>query len=216
MTQPRSAPDWLLRVAETAHRHEPLVQMLGKFPGGRQSAVLMLFGPNADGGEDIVVTERSQSLRKHPGQVSFPGGGIDPEDDGPVGAAMREAREEVGLSPEGVQVLGEMPRLPLSVTGFTVTPVLAWWTHPSQIGVVDEGEVAKVVRLSVADLVDPAHRFTAVHPSRRFNAPAFEVDDIYIWGFTAILLSETLDLAGLSRPWDTHDLRPVPECFLAP
>ncbi|AKU18144.1 NUDIX hydrolase [Luteipulveratus mongoliensis] len=207
-------PDWLQRVADTAHEDVSLVRRLAGLPVGRQSAVLMLFGPTEGGGQDIVLTERSASLRKHPGQVSFPGGMIDDADDGPVEAAMREAKEEIGLSPDGVEVLGRLPKLPLSVTGFSVTPVLAWWPRPTPIGVVDPAEVASVVRVPIADLVDPANRFTAVHPSRRFHAPAFEVDGVYVWGFTAIVLSETLDLAGLTVPWDVQDERPVPARFL--
>ena len=209
-----TAPDWLLRVADRSHDDIPLVRRLAGLAHGRQSAVLMLFGPAAGGGEDVVLTERAATLRKHAGQVSFPGGAIDDTDDGPVDAALREAREEVGLDASGVDVVGQLPRLPLSVTGFSVTPVLAWWEQPSPIHAVDPGEVARVVQLPLDALLDPAHRFTATHPSRRFKAPAFEVGDVYIWGFTAIVLSETLDLAGLTRPWDEHDERVVPERFM--
>ncbi|KNX36105.1 NUDIX hydrolase [Luteipulveratus halotolerans] len=209
-----SAPDWLQRVADTSHDDIPLVRRLAGLAHGRQSAVLMLFGPSDDGGQDVVLTERAATLRKHAGQVSFPGGTIDDTDDGPVEAALREAREEIGLDTDGVEVVGQLPRLPLSVTGFSVTPVLAWWPRPSSILAVDPAEVARVVRVPLEALLDPAHRFTATHPSRAFAAPAFEVDGLYIWGFTAIVLSETFDLAGLTRPWDEHDERVVPERFM--
>ena len=106
--------------------------------GGRQSAVLILFGPGAHGGEDVVLTERSHSMRSHAGQVSFPGGAIDPSDSGPVSAALREAQEEVGLDPSGVQVVAELPALYLAPSNFVVTPVLAWWARPSRIRVVDQ------------------------------------------------------------------------------
>ncbi|MDF8264813.1 NUDIX hydrolase [Luteipulveratus flavus] len=207
-------PDWLQRVADTSHEDMPLVRRLAGAPLGRQSAVLMLFGPGDGAGPDVVLTERSSTLRRHAGQVSFPGGVVDDTDADLVAAAMREAREEIDLAPDGVRVVGELPRLPLSVTGYSVTPVLAWWERPSTIRAVDPAEVARVVQIPVAALVDPAHRFTATHPSRAFKAPAFEVGDVYVWGFTAIVLAETLDLAGLTRPWDVEDERVVPERFM--
>ncbi|RNI18299.1 NUDIX hydrolase [Flexivirga caeni] len=210
---PTGAPEpaWLSDLERRA-RETPFGRRLPPATG-RASAVLMLFGPAAGGGEDVVLTERAATLRKHAGQVSFPGGGVDPGDVTAVDTALREAREEIGLAPEGVEVVGELPVLPLSVTGFRVTPVAAWWRTPSPIGVVDPAEVARVARVALVDLVDPANRFRAVHPARSFDAPAFEVDGLYIWGFTAIVLDATLRLAGLERPWDREDRRPVPDRY---
>jgi 8-oxo-dGTP pyrophosphatase MutT (NUDIX family) len=177
--------------------------------GGRQSAVLILFGPGADGGEDVVLTERSRSMRSHAGQVSFPGGSIDPLDSGPVSAALREAREEVGLDPVGVQVVAELPALYLAPSNFVVTPILAWWAQPSPIGVVDSREVARVLRAPLSELTDPARRFTVSHPSG-FVGPAFEIDGLLVWGFTAGLLSNVIELAGLERLWERGEPRPLP------
>jgi 8-oxo-dGTP pyrophosphatase MutT (NUDIX family) len=177
--------------------------------GGRQSAVLILFGPNAEGGEDVVLTERSHSMRSHAGQVSFPGGAIDPVDSGPVAAALREAHEEVGLDPAGVQVVAELPALYLPPSNFVVTPVLGWWAQPSPISVVDHLEVARVLRAPLSELTDPARRFTVSHPSG-FVGPAFDVDGLLVWGFTAGLLSKVIELAGLERSWDRADHRPLP------
>jgi 8-oxo-dGTP pyrophosphatase MutT (NUDIX family) len=177
--------------------------------GGRLSAVLMLFGPHANGGEDIVLTERSHSMRSHAGQVSFPGGSIDPTDSGPVSAALREAQEEVGLDPAGVQVVAELPALYLRPSNFVVTPVLAWWAEPSPISVVDRSEVARVLRAPLSELTDPARRFTVTHPSG-FIGPGFDVDGLLVWGFTAGLISKVIELAGLERSWDQGDHRPLP------
>jgi 8-oxo-dGTP pyrophosphatase MutT (NUDIX family) len=177
--------------------------------GGRPSAVLILFGPGAEGGEDVVLTERSHSMRSHAGQVSFPGGAIDPVDAGPVSAALREAQEEVGLDPAGVQVVAELPALYLPPSNFVVTPVLAWWAQPSPISVVDHLEVARVLRAPLSELTDPARRFTVSHPSG-FVGPAFDVDGLLVWGFTAGLLSKVIELAGLERSWDRADHRPLP------
>ena len=183
--------------------------------GGRQSAVLILFGPNADGGEDVLLTERSHSMRSHAGQVSFPGGAIDTGDSGPVSAALREAQEEVGLDPAGVQIVAELPSLYLSPSNFVVTPVLAWWAEPSPVSVVDHLEVARVLRAPLIELTDPARRFTVSHPSG-FVGPAFDVDGLLVWGFTAGLLSEVIQLAGLERAWDRADHRPLPAHFIGP
>jgi 8-oxo-dGTP pyrophosphatase MutT (NUDIX family) len=181
--------------------------------GGRQSAVLILFGPGAHGGEDVVLTQRSQTMRSHAGQVSFPGGAIDPVDSGPVSAALREAHEEVGLDPEGVQVLAQLPALYLPPSNFVVTPVLAWWARPSPISVVDHLEVARVLRAPVSELTDPKRRFTVSHPGGLVG-PAFDIDGLLVWGFTAGLLSKVLELAGLEQPWDRDDCRPMPAEFV--
>jgi len=183
--------------------------------GGRASAVLILFGPSPEGGEDVVLTERSHSMRSHAGQVSFPGGAVDPVDSGPVAAALREAQEEVGLEPAGVQVVAELPALYLPPSNFVVTPVLAWWAQPSPISVVDHLEVARVLRAPLTELTDPARRFTVSHPSG-FVGPAFDVDGLLVWGFTAGLLSKVIELAGLERSWDTDDHRPLPAHLLGP
>jgi 8-oxo-dGTP pyrophosphatase MutT (NUDIX family) len=181
--------------------------------GGRASAVLILFGPSPEGGEDVVLTERSHSMRSHAGQVSFPGGALDPVDSGPVAAALREAQEEVGLEPAGVQVVAELPALYLPPSNFVVTPVLAWWAQPSPISVVDHLEVARVLRAPLTDLTDPARRFTVSHPNG-FVGPAFDVDGLLVWGFTAGLLSKVIELAGLERTWDRDDHRPLPAHLL--
>jgi 8-oxo-dGTP pyrophosphatase MutT (NUDIX family) len=174
----------------------------------------MLFGPDPSGGEDVVLTERAHTLRAHPGQVSFPGGRVDPDDDGSVAAALREAEEEVGVDPAGVEVLATFPEVFLSPSQHAVTPVLGWWPEPVPVRVVDRGEVERVLRVPVARLLDPAHRFTAVFGP--YRGPAFEVDDLFVWGFTAMLLSSLFDLAGLALPWDEGLERPLPDRVMSP
>lgn len=216
MTTPAPAPPWLTALAARTDvgAHPWFAEFAPAVGSGRRSAVLMLFGPDLDGGEDVVLTERSHTLRSHPGQVSFPGGRLDEGDDGSVGAALREAEEEVGLDPAGVEVLATLPDLYLTPSENAVTPVLAWWPVPGEIGVVDRGEVESVVRVRVADLLDPANRFTAVFGP--YRGPAFEVGDLYVWGFTAKLLGTVFELAGLERPWDEGDERPLPERVISP
>ena len=201
-------PEWLGPVRDAAERVQP--QQLSRFlppaEGGRRSAVLVLFGEGPDG-PDLLLIERSRSLRSHAGQPSFPGGALDPEDGdpngpGPVNAALREAREETGLDPAGVQVFGVLPDLYIPVSNFVVTPVLGWWREPSPVAAVDPAEVAAVFRVPVAVLADPGHRARLRHPSG-FRGPAFLVGGRLVWGFTAGVIDRILHHSGLERAWDT-------------
>jgi 8-oxo-dGTP pyrophosphatase MutT (NUDIX family) len=175
----------------------------------RQASVLMLFGDSALG-PDVLLIERAHDMRSHPSQVAFPGGAEDPEDGGPVGAALREAVEETGLDPAGVEVLGLLPQLYLPPSNFTVTPVLAWWRRPSRVWVVDPAEVASVHRIPVGELLDPANRYSVRHPSG-FVGPAFVVRDLLVWGFTGGLLSRFLAHVGWETPWDVDRFTDLPD-----
>lgn len=157
--------------------------------------------------------ERAGSLRSHPGQPAFPGGALDPEDgdprgDGPLRAALREAEEETGLDPAGVQLFGVLPKLYIPVSGFVVSPVLAWWREPTPVGVVDPAETARVFTVPVADLTDPANRVTTIHPSGH-RGPAFLVESALVWGFTAGIIDRLLHFAGWERPWDREKQVPL-------
>ena len=168
--------------------------------GGRPSAVLVLFGDGPDG-PDLLFIQRSEGLRLHAGQPAFPGGAVEDEDGGPVGAALREAAEEVGLDPGGVEVVGTVPEAFIPRTGFRVVPVLAWWRRPSAVAPVDVGEVAAVERVSLAELANPATRLMVRVPDGR-TTPAFRVRGMLIWGFTAVLVDRLLALSGWEKPWD--------------
>jgi hypothetical protein len=95
------------------------------------------------------------------------------------------------------------------VTGFVVTPVLAWWHEPHPVDAIDPLEVASCAVVPIAALVDPANRFRVRHPSGWYG-PGFEVDGLFVWGFTAGLLDSVLTLAGWNRPWDTGRERDLP------
>ena len=173
----------------------------------RPAAVLIAFGPTGDGEGQVLLTQRAGHLRKHANQVAFPGGSLEPGETA-VQAALREAGEETSLQPGEVQVWGELPPVRLAVTGFGVVPVLAWWPRPRELG-WDPGETERAVLVRLADLVDPANRFSTVR--RGMRMPAFEVGDLFIWGFTAGLLHHILEVTGLARPWQAHTLREIPE-----
>lgn len=208
-------PGWLEPVARAAETVKPL--QLSRFlppedGGGRQSAVLILFG-EGERGPELLLMERSGSLRSHAGQPAFPGGALDavdgdPKTDGPLRAALREAEEETGLDPAGVQLFGVLPALYIPVSEFVVTPVLGWWREPSPVGVVDPNETARVFTVPVADLTDPANRATTVHPSG-FRGPAFLVESALVWGFTAGVIDRLLHYAGWELPWDRTRQAPL-------
>jgi len=195
-------PEWLWRLRDAAADVAP--EQLSRFlppadGGGRKAAVLILFGEGVDG-PDVLLVRRSDGLRSHAGQPAFPGGGVDPGDDGPVAAALREAEEETGLDPDGVEVFARLPEVFLPVSAFVVTPVLGWWRDPTDVHPADPAETAAVARVPIAHLVDPANRMRLRHPSG-YIGPAFRAGDMLVWGFTAGLLDRVLELGGWARPW---------------
>jgi 8-oxo-dGTP pyrophosphatase MutT (NUDIX family) len=181
--------------------------------GTRRAAVLILLGPGSDGYE-LVLIEKRADLRSHAGQVAFPGGGIESVDVDPVAAALREAAEEVGVEASSVVVLGVLPAAHIPRSGFDVTSVVGWWTDPEPLVPVDVREVAAVHHVPVAQLLDPANRSTWVHPGG-FAGPAFEIGELYVWGFTAYLLDGLFDLLGWTQPWDRERTTGIPPRFLS-
>jgi 8-oxo-dGTP pyrophosphatase MutT (NUDIX family) len=202
--------------AGTAPAPDPRWRELAVEPGERvrRAAVLMLFGaldtvpaasgkPLAPADLDVLLLQRAQTLDDHPGQVAFPGGGIDPGESA-IEAALREAQEETGLDPAGVEVLGVMPELALPRGNFLVTPVLGWWAAQSPVRVVDYGESAQVFRVPVRDLLDPDNRVMATvsRAGQSFESPAFTVNGVVVWGFTGMILNQLFEQLGWAVPWD--------------
>jgi 8-oxo-dGTP pyrophosphatase MutT (NUDIX family) len=212
--RPEAAPAWLARLVRgCASVGVEDVPMRRRPSGdGREAAVLVLVGESDDAGPDLLLTERAADMRDHAGQAAFPGGGLEVGDQGPVGAALREAAEETGLDPAGVVPLATLPGLTIPVTGFAVTPVVAYWAEPSPVRAVDPAETAAVVRVPVRELADPARRFRVTGPTGHVG-PAFAVGGLLVWGFTAGLVDWVLDLAGWSYPWDTTDVRDLADVW---
>ncbi|MDJ0395440.1 CoA pyrophosphatase [Rhodococcus sp. G-MC3] len=221
-----STPQWLSRVVEAAGSGRGLEDTSGINPvlqraaaageQTRSASVLVLFGgaeeanPSARGGlpadADVLLTQRAATLRQHSGQVAFPGGATDPGDDSPIATALREAQEETGLDPVGVQPLAAMPGIYVPPSRFDVVPVLAYWRTPSVVGVVDTAEAERVVRVPIETLLNPDNRFQVRHPAG-YQGPAFAVDGMLVWGFTGGILAGLLAVSGWETEWDTDDIR---------
>ena len=212
-----SLPGWLQPVAAGASTIS--VDDLTRFKPPedsevRRGAVLMLFGEGSDGG-DLLLTERAHHMRSHPGQVSFPGGTIDPGET-PREAALREAWEETGLDPGGVEVFAELPELWLPPSNFAVTPILGWWRAPTVVGVVDPDEVHEIYRVPISELVDPTHRIVVRHPSG-WMGPGFLIGsdkDVILWGFTAGIIARLFDHLGWTSDVPDAPLHEVPAYML--
>ncbi len=206
-------PDWVDRMAARAAALDPhyFSRFLPPDQGSVESAVLVLFGPGPDGDDSLLLIERAHTLRSHAGQIAFPGGRVDDEDDDVVGAALREAHEEVNLDPGGVNVIGRLPALYIPVSSYAVTPVLAWWQAPAPVTVGHPDEVAQVLSVPVSYLADPAHRYTVVHPSG-YRGPAWDLGpDLLLWGFTGGIVDKVLELSGQARRWDPSRELPLPD-----
>ena len=201
-------PGWLTALAQAAAGMSIPPSMRPPPGGGRPSAVLILVGEGPDG-PDLLLLQRSPFLRRHAGQPAFPGGAIDESDGGPVQAALREAAEETGVDPSGVQVLAVLPELFIPRSGFSVTPVLAWWRSPVPVEPGDPGEISSVARVAIADLADPANRLMARYPSG-LAGPAFRVGGMLVWGFTAMIVDRLLAIGGWERPWDAESAEDLP------
>ena len=156
--------------------------------GSLTPAAVLVPVVNRPDGLTVLFTQRSESLPDHPGQISFPGGRVDPEDADEVAAALREAREEVGLPSSNVTVLGRLATYE-TVTGYFVTPVVGWVEPPFPV-VPDPVEVADVFEVPLAFLLEPANmqrHFRMIGTLRR-DYFAIPYAERYIWGATAAML----------------------------
>jgi 8-oxo-dGTP pyrophosphatase MutT (NUDIX family) len=200
---PAQQRDWLAaRLARPAPAHALGLSDGFRMPGREgplvPAAVLVPL-VNRPEGLQVLLTERAAHLPDHPGQISFPGGRVEPDDADDAAAALREAHEEVGLPPERVEILGELASYD-TVTGYRVRPVVGWLEPPLDL-VPDPLEVASVFEVPLEFLLDPANHlrhFRMLGDLRR-DYWAMPYGERYIWGATAamlLILERTLRAGG--------------------
>ena len=166
-------------------------------PGGKDAAVLVPLYEDAAGALHAVFTRRRHDLRRHAGEISFPGGRRD-EGETLLETALREAHEEVGLPRDAVRVLGCLPPTPTFVTDYAIYPFVGL-IEPGFAWVVQRSEVDEVLELRLDDLA-------AGHGERRlmrrgipFRTPTYEAGGHVIWGATARILGELLARIARAR-----------------
>ena len=160
--------------------------------GGKDAAVLVPLFEDADGDLHAVFTRRRHDLRRHAGEISFPGGRRDAGDADLVTTAMREAREEIGLDPDAVELLGALQPTPTIATNYAVYPFVGL-IEPGMEWVLSPREVAEVLELSLADLRAGYGRRRVVRRGVPFRTDVYVVGENLIWGATARILADLLD-----------------------
>lgn len=176
-----------------------------RLDGARDAAVLIPIVGEPE--PTLILTLRTDHLPTHKGQISFPGGAIDPSDPSPEAAALREAHEEIGLEPEAVRVLGTLDSIPTHVSGYVVHPVVGWLDRNPEVA-PNPHEVADVLFVPLGDLADDIRRdpgFT--FSGRMYPTEAWLWNGNVIWGVTARVVRvflERLAAAGVvARPGGT-------------
>ena len=161
--------------------------------GGKDAAVLVpLFV--RDGRTHAVFTKRRDDLRRHAGEISFPGGRHDPEDRDLPHTALREAHEEIGLAPDDVDLVGALQPTPTIATGYAIYPFVGL-IEPGKEWTLSAEEVEVVLELSLADLRAGYGRERLLRRGIPFRTDVFVVGDNLIWGATARILTDLLERA---------------------
>jgi len=192
LARPLPGPTAQAALAPTPRREWPAGLHAAKI---RHAAGLLLLFP-IDNRAHVLLTVRAGTLGRHGGQVSLPGGVVEPGET-PEEAALREAHEEVALPLEAVRVLGALTPLDIPISGFRLYPVVA--SHAARPTLTAaHGEVARILEVAVDDLRNPAHLRLAAreHDGKPIMVPAFHVGGEEIWGATAMVLAEFLVLLG--------------------
>jgi 8-oxo-dGTP pyrophosphatase MutT (NUDIX family) len=162
--------------------------------GKTEAAVLVPLYAGADG-PGLILTERRIDLRRHAGEISFPGGRRDSPDEPLLTTALREAEEEIALARSEVQVLGALPPIGTFVTNYKVHPFVGHVAEGTELA-PNPDEVAKLLRFPIEELRGSFQMRRLVRRGIPVRTPTYEIGDYMIWGATARILSELLDRLG--------------------
>jgi 8-oxo-dGTP pyrophosphatase MutT (NUDIX family) len=165
-------------------------------PGATQAAVLVPLHVRPGGALATVFTRRHSEMRRHAGEISFPGGRREPADASLLQTAVREAHEEIGLAATDVEVLGALQPTPTIVTGFAVYPFVGLIKRP-RAWKPNASEVADVIELPLAELSAGYARRRLVRRGLAIRTDTYVVDGHLIWGATARILADLLDRTAL-------------------
>lgn len=174
---------------------------IGHYPeDARPAAALLLLYPREGEDVHIPLTVRASGLARHAGQISLPGGAMDPGET-LAGAALREASEEIGVDPRAVRVLGELTPVHVIVSGFTLHPVVGI-TDSRPAFIAAPGEVEEIVEVSLADLRDASRirKGTRIREGVAIEYPYFDLAGHQVWGATAMVLGEFVCLLNGEPP----------------
>jgi 8-oxo-dGTP pyrophosphatase MutT (NUDIX family) len=167
--------------------------------GRTDAAVLVPLFLDTAGEPSVVLTRRREDMRRHPGEISFPGGREDPEDADLCATALREAQEEIGRAPDGFELVGALQPTPTIATNYAVYPFVGL-IEPGQSWRPAEAEVAEVLELSLRDLRAGYDRRRMLRRGVPFRTDTYVVGDHLVWGATARMLAdlfERLDRAAV-------------------
>lgn len=159
----------------------------------RTAGVLALLYPLHDSTPGILLTKRREDLPEHAGQISFPGGRQEPEET-LVQTALRETKEEIGLSPSGIEVIGSLSPIYIDVSNYCVHPFVGVMHEPAAAFKLQQEEVQKVLQLPISDLASPSNHRSETREIRglTMDIPFYFVNQEVVWGATAMILAELL------------------------
>lgn len=192
--------DFLEKLTEALQKHPPARVTV---PDAREAAVLIPIVAVPE--PTLIFTQRTDTVGSHKGQISFPGGAIDPGDPNMTCTALRETEEEIGLDPSAVRILGELDTFPTFVSGYVVTPYVGWLAEEPDL-TPNPAEVKRLLHVPIADLSNEIRRDAGFKHGRRvYPTEAWVWQDNVIWGVTARIVRQFLEILADAALVDKPD-----------